>query len=71
MNTLTASQRALAQDLARELPKQPAVIMAVVRWAANLILTEREACAVTAEDLAHGRCEACRRDIALAIRARS
>lgn len=42
---LTARQLEHEAELAAALPKQPAVIQFVVRWAAGKILEEREACA--------------------------
>lgn len=68
---LTARQLEHEAELAAALPKQPAVIQFVVRWAAGKILEEREACAKLAEDRllwVHG--DSCYEEIAAAIRAR-
>lgn len=67
---LTPQQVAYEAELAAALPKQPAVIRQVVRWAAALILSEREACAKMAQAMGEERDDDSCREVATAIRAR-
>lgn len=69
---LTPQQQGLADELTQALPREPAVINWVVRWALKLVATEREACAAIAEDhLLWVHQDACYEEIAAKIRARS